>query len=73
MITEDTMPVEKKGLDTIEVPNCLHVIMLAEPGFVVPAGQNERRYAVFEVSNRRQGDREYFRGLHKHIGVAQAH
>jgi hypothetical protein len=60
MITEPTLPIERKGFDLILVPNYLHVLMLAEPGWVIPAGKHERRYAAFAVSDARMRDREYF-------------
>jgi len=41
--------------------------MLAEPGWVIPAGRYERRYAALLVSDRRREDREYFRALHRQI------
>lgn len=65
MITETTLPIERKGIDLIQVPNYLHVLMLAEPGWVIPAGRFERRYAALAVSSDRRGDREYFRALHR--------
>lgn len=68
MITETTLPIERKGIDLIQVPNCLHVVMLAEPGWVIPAGRFERRYAALAVSDCRRGDREYFKALHAQIG-----
>ncbi len=67
LITEPKLPIERKGFDVIEVRNCLHVVMLAEPGWVIPAGRYERRYAAFAVSKARRGDREYFRELHRQI------
>ena len=74
MITEPTLPIERKGFDLIQVPNFLHVVMLAEPGWVIPAGRFERRYAAIAVSNARRGDKEYFRALHGQIadGGAEA-
>jgi hypothetical protein len=57
MITETTLPIERKGIDLIQVPNYLHVVMLAEPGWVIPAGRFERRYAALAVSTARRGDR----------------
>jgi hypothetical protein len=68
MITETTLPIERKGIDLIQVPNYLHVVMLAEPGWVIPAGRFERRYAALAVSTDRRGDRAYFRALHRQIG-----
>ena len=74
MITEPTLPIERKGFDLIQVPNFLHVVMLAEPGWVIPAGRFERRYAAVAVSASKRGDREYFRTLHRQIdnGGAEA-
>src|SRR5262249_47263105 len=67
MITEPTLPIERKGLDVIEVRNRLHIVMLAEPGWVIPAGRYERRYAAVAVSPVRRGDKASFRLLHKQI------
>jgi hypothetical protein len=67
MITEPTLSIEQKGIDLVEVPNMLHMIMLAELGWVIPAGERERRYAAFRVSDDRLGDRGYFEALHAHI------
>src|SRR5262249_38618526 len=67
LITEPRLPIERKGFDLIWVPNYLHVVMPAEPGWVIPAGRYERRYAALSVSDRRRGDREYFRALHRQI------
>lgn len=33
MITEPTLPIERKGIDLMRVRNCLHIVMLAEPGW----------------------------------------
>jgi Family of unknown function (DUF5906) len=72
MITEPWLPIERKGFDL--VPNYLHVVMLAEPGWVIPAGRYERRYAALSVSDARRGDRAYFKALHHQIagGGAEA-
>jgi hypothetical protein len=67
MITEPTLPIERKGIDVIQVKNFLHVVMLAEPGWVIPAGRHERRYAALAVSDAARGDREYFKALHRQI------
>jgi len=72
MITEGTLPIERKGIDLIQVPNYLHVMMLAEPGWVIPAGKYERRYAALEVSSTRRGDKSYFRALHRQINEGGA-
>jgi hypothetical protein len=66
MITEPTLAIEAKGYDVRNVKNRIHLLMLAEPGWSVPAGQDERRYAVFEVSDRVR-DEAYFKALYREI------
>jgi hypothetical protein len=72
MITEPTLPIERKGFDLIQVRNQLHVVMLAEPGWVIPAGRHERRYAAWRVSKDRRGNTAYFRPLHNQIAEGGA-
>jgi energy-coupling factor transporter ATP-binding protein EcfA2 len=75
MITEPELPpIQPKGFNTKKVPNYLHVVMLAEPGWVVPAGKHERRYAVLSVSDKNIGDVKYFTALRNEIanGGAEA-
>src|SRR5882757_1717540 len=72
MITEQTLPIERKGIDLIQVPNYLHVVMLAEPGWVIPAGRYERRYAALAVSPVKRSDKGYFRALHRQIAEGGA-
>jgi hypothetical protein len=66
------LPIERKGFDLILVPNYLHVLMLAEPGWVIPAGRYERRYAALSVSECRREDRQYFNALHRQIAEGGA-
>jgi hypothetical protein len=66
MITEPTLAIEAKGYDVRNVKNRIHLLMLAEPGWSVPAGQDERRYAVYEVSEKVR-DEAYFKALYREI------
>jgi Family of unknown function (DUF5906) len=66
MITEPTLAIEAKHYDVRNVKNRIHLLMLAEPGWSVPAGQDERRYAVYEVSEEAH-DEAYFKALYKEI------
>lgn len=63
LITESTLMVTKKGVDAIQAPNRLKLLMAANADWVVPASHDERRYAVFLVSNNQKGDRRYFKAL----------
>jgi hypothetical protein len=74
LITEPVLMIEQKGIDSIQWPNRLHVMMAANADWVVPASAGERRYAVFKCANtyvRDRGDgcaREgYFKALHHEL------
>src|SRR5262249_16863015 len=47
-------------------------VMLAEPGWVIPAGRYERRYAALAVPPVKRGDKAYFKALHKQIAEGGA-
>ena len=64
MLTEPTLMVEQKGVDATPWRNRLHVIMAANAEWVVPASHDERRYAMFDVSNKRIRDHVYFEVIH---------
>jgi len=72
MITEPKLSIERKGIDLFDVPNLLHIVMLAEPGWVIPAGRYERRYAALPVSNNKRSDKAYFKALHRQIAEGGA-
>ena len=67
LITSETMPIEKKGVDTVEVDSFLRLIMTTNESWAVPASHDERRYAVFDVSDSRMGDKAYFDALYAEI------
>lgn len=67
MLTESVLMIEQKGVDATQWRNRLHVIMAANADWVVPASHDERRYAVFDVSDARIGDRKYFQALHAEL------
>jgi len=63
MITEKLIPIEGKGRDVIMTKNCLKIIMGSNEDWIVPAGENERRFFVVDVSDRVIQDKKYFRAL----------
>lgn len=63
IVTSDRIEIERKGIDSINLPSVLRVFISANADWVVPASADERRWAVFEVSNKRKGDAEYFAAL----------
>jgi hypothetical protein len=73
ILTEPTLFIEGKGLNAIEMENMLKVIIASNQDWVFPASFNARRVAMFDVSDERMGDKEYFAKLAhqmKHGGLA---
>jgi Bifunctional DNA primase/polymerase, N-terminal/Primase C terminal 2 (PriCT-2)/Family of unknown function (DUF5906) len=74
LITEPSLMIEQKGVDAIQWPNRLHVIMAANAAWVVPASHDERRFAVFDVSDKyakgtaqEEVRASYFEALHREL------
>jgi hypothetical protein len=65
IITEPTLFIEAKGVDGRLEKNRLHTIIAANADWVVPASIDERRFAVFEVSEEKKGNRDYFEPLYR--------
>lgn len=64
LVTDPTLSIERKGIDVEHVPNCLSIAMASNEAWCVPAGIDERRFAVFNVTDVRKGDHAFFRELH---------
>jgi Family of unknown function (DUF5906) len=67
LITEPTLFIEAKGLDGVMVDNMLHVLMASNSDWVVPAGEHERRFAMFQVSEDRRQDKDWFPPLYRQL------
>ena len=67
MVTEDTLAIERKGIDTISVKNMIHMLVASNEDWFVPAGFDDRRFAIFKVSNRRKNDSDFFAAVRKEL------
>jgi hypothetical protein len=67
LITEPTLFIEPKGLDAFEVRNMIHLIMVSNNLWVIPAGMDARRFAMFEVAEHKKQDVEWFRPLYRQM------
>jgi len=67
LLTEPVLIVERKRIDARQVKNMLHIIMVANHKWVVPATGDERRFAVYAVSDVKRGDEAYFNALYDEI------
>lgn len=61
MITEDLIAVEPKGKDVFMVANHVRLLIASNNSWVVPAGLEERRFFVLDVSEDHRQDAKYFR------------
>jgi Family of unknown function (DUF5906) len=67
LITEPTLFVEAKYRDGVTITNRLHVMMASNEDWVVPAGEKERRFAVFDVSDIHCQDARWFSQLYDEL------
>jgi len=63
LVTEEHLIVEGKGVDAEAAPNYVHILLASNDDWVVPAGLDERRFFVLEVSAGKKRDFDYFRHL----------
>jgi len=73
IVTEPTLMIEPKYRDAAPARNCLHVIVSSNEEWVVPAGADERRFFVLDVSQCKQKNFPYFAALEaelRHGGAA---
>ena len=55
--------IEAKYANAVLVRNCLHLIVASNDDWVVPAGTDERRFFVLDVSPLKTADYQYFEAL----------
>jgi hypothetical protein len=67
LVTDSTVPIERKGIDVEMWPNRLSLCMASNEGWCVPAGLDERRFAVFDVSDARLQDQAYFAPIYAEL------
>lgn len=60
LVTEPELVIEGKGVNIVQARNLLHIVMASNEQWVVPAGIDERRFAVFDVSGEFAQQGKYF-------------
>lgn len=65
LITGHHHVIEHKGQEAYKVDNCTRVIIIGNEDWVVPASEDERRFAVFTVGDGRKQDRAFFTRMRK--------
>jgi hypothetical protein len=63
LITEPIIPIEPKHRDLLFARNLIHLLIASNHQWVVPAGHDERRFAVLDVATEHAQDHRYFAAL----------
>jgi len=63
LITSDHQLIERKNVDPVRLPNLVRVMMTSNHDWVVPAGRDERRFAVLDVADHHKQDSAYFAAI----------
>jgi len=64
IITEPTITVSRKHLDSTEEVNCIHLFMATNEDWAIPAGIGERRFFALRVRDTQAQDPKYFTPLY---------
>ena len=67
IVTEKSLPIERKGIDVEWAKNNLSIAMASNEEWCVPAGLDERRFAVFDVSDAKMQDHSFFAQIHAEL------
>jgi hypothetical protein len=69
LITSAQQFIEAKGIDPVALANYVRVIFTSNEDWVVPAGKDERRFAVFNVDARCAQNHDYFRKMDEELAA----
>jgi hypothetical protein len=63
LVTSETVQIERKGIDSISLDSFMRILITSNADWTVPASFDERRWAVFDVSDKHADDHVYFAPL----------
>lgn len=67
LITGNTVEIERKGVDSYSVDSCLRVSIIGNENWLVPATEDERRFAVFNIGEGRRLDVDFFTAMRENM------
>jgi hypothetical protein len=67
LITSSHHHIERKGVEAVEVPNYVRLLVTSNSKWKVPAGLKERRFCVIEVGENRMQDKVFFGALDRQM------
>lgn len=63
LITSNQVMIEPKGMNAFPIPSVLRLFISSNEKWVIPATEDEGRFFVLNVSEKRRNDHEYFAAL----------
>jgi hypothetical protein len=67
LVTSDFNMIEFKGVDPVRTRNYVRLLFTSNESWVVPAGSDERRFAVFDVNPRVAQQHDYFAEMYAEL------
>lgn len=67
LVTGDWHMIELKGIEPIKVRNYVRLLVTTNQEWAIPAGMEERRFAVLEVGERHREDHKYFADIERQL------
>jgi hypothetical protein len=64
MVTDPTLRVEQKGIDSIPITSYLRIFVSSNEEWAVPIDPDDRRFVVLDLSDRHKQDRDHFAAIY---------
>jgi hypothetical protein len=69
LITSSRQMIERKGVDPVPIRNLVRLMITSNEDWVVPAGLEARRFAIFEVGKAAMQNAEYFAEIDREMAA----
>ena len=63
LITDLTIPIEQKGVDSISMSNYLRIFVSSNEAWAVPIDPDDRRFVILDPSDSHKQDQKYFAAI----------
>lgn len=67
LVTGETHNIERKGKEVAKFRNYTRVVIMGNESWLVPASEDERRFAVFTVGEKKRGNLKFFSQIRKNL------
>lgn len=63
LVTGKTQQIERKGVDSVEMPSYTRLLITSNEDWVWPADMDDRRLVIFDVKAKHRNDHDYFQRM----------